>query len=179
MHVYAPDVPGGKVLYSTCTFNSHVPVGISIGAAGIEVMLSLAKHDGRDFAEARFDVPEGKTVVLQDSSVQLDTAEPRTSTRAEFPAVSLVDTPIVNLFSVVPAVRMQQLPTTAPLVGQRVTIGSLSSARHFWLATYVDTASADDVWLTLPRFTVNDIPASLPPLHFHRQTVVAIAVFNC
>jgi hypothetical protein len=177
--VYAPDVPGGKVLHSPCTFNGHVPVGVSIAAAGIEVIVSLARHEGREFVEARFDVPEDKTLVLQDGLVQIDTADPKTSARAEFSAVSLVDTPIVNLYSAVPALRMQQLPIAAPLVGQQVVAGSLSSGRHFWLATYVETASAKDVWLSLPKFTVNGIPSSLPRLHFYRQPVVAIALFNC
>jgi len=179
MQVYVPDAPGGKVLYSPCKFNSHLPIGISVGAAGVEAVVSLAKHGGREYVEVRLEIPEGKTLVLQESSIQLDTADPKSSARFEFPAVSLVDTPIVNIYSALPDIRPRQLPTTAPLVGGHVAAGRFSSGRYFWLATYVETASAKDVWLTLPRFTVNGVASSLPQLQFHLQPVTGIASFNC
>jgi len=179
MQVYVPNAPGGKVLYSPCTFNTHLPTGISVSAASIEAVVSLAEHGGRQYAEVRLEIPEGKTLVLQENGIQLDTADPRSSRRFEFSSVSLVDTPIVNVYSTVPDVRQRQLPTTTPLVGGQVTAGRLSSGRYFWLATYVDTASAKDVWLTLPRITVNGVLSSFPQLHFYRQPVIAIALFNC
>ncbi|MBZ4209629.1 MAG: hypothetical protein LAD29_00750 [Rhodoferax sp.] len=113
--VYAPDVPGAKVIYSSCTFNTHI----------------------------------------------------------------LVDTPMVNNYSAVPALQQQRLPITASLIGQRVVAGNVSFNRHFWLATYIESASAQEVWITLPRFTVNGVLTSVPRIHFRRQTAMAVAVFNC
>jgi hypothetical protein len=179
MQVYVPNTPGGKVLYSPCKFNTHLPIGINVSAAGVEAVVSLAKHGGREYVEVRLEIPEGKTLVLQENTIHLDTADPRSSGRFEFPAVSLVDTPIVNVYSAVPDIRPRRLPTTAPLVGGQIAAGRLSSGRYFWLATYVETASAKDVWITLPRVTVNEVPLSFPQLHFHLQPVIGIALFNC
>ena len=179
MQVYVPNAPGGNVLFSPCTLNTHLPIGISVSAAGVEAVVSLAKHGGREYVELRLEIPEGKTLALQESTIQLDTADPQSSRRIELPAVSLVDTPIVNINSAVPDIRQRQLPTMAPLVGGQVVAGRLSSGRYFWLATYVETASAKDVWLTLPRVTINGVLSSFPQLHFHRQPVIAIALFNC
>lgn len=179
IQVYVPSSPDGRVIFSPCAFNTHLPIGISVGTAGVEAVVSLSKHGGREYVEARFEIPEGKTLVLQESSIQLETDAPLSSARFEFPTVSLVDTPIVNSYSEVADIRMRQLPTTSPLVGGQVAAGRVSSGRYFWLATYVETASAKDVWLSLPRITVNGVPASFPRLHFHQQPVIAIALFNC
>lgn len=179
IHVYAPRVPGAQIVYSSCAFNSHVPVGVLVAAASVEARVSLATHNGRPYVEARFDIPEGSTVILRGSTVLVETANPHSSSQAEFPVVSLVDTPIINNYSSVPGAQQWRLPTTAPLVGQRMQAGHVSFNRHFWLATYVEAASASDVWLTLPQFTVNGTPASLPRLHFHRESVVAVALINC
>jgi hypothetical protein len=167
------------VLYSSCTFNKHIPIGISISEAGIEAIVSLGKHEGRDFVEVRLDVPAGKTIVLQENSIRLETTVPQSSSRAEFPLVSLVDTPIVNNYSAVPGIQQQHLPITAPLVGGQLVVGGVSYIRHFWLATYVQIGSAKEVWLTLPRFTVDSVPTAFSQIHFQRQTVVAVAVINC
>jgi hypothetical protein len=179
MQVYVPDAPGGTVVYSSCTYNRHLPVGISVRTAGVEAIVSLARREGREFVEIRLDVPEGKTVTLQDASVGIETANPVSSSRSAFPLVSLVDAPIVNNYSVVPGMQAQHLPTTAPLVGARIVIGSGYAVRHFWLATYVDTEAARDVWVSLPELTVNGARAALPRIHFLRDTQLAIAVFNC
>lgn len=179
MQVYSPDASAGQIVYSSCALNSQVPVGVRVAAADVDATVSLARHSGRSYVEMRLDVPEGKTVVLQDAIVKVATADPQASSQAEFPVVSLVDTPIVNNDSAEPAVRQFRLSTTAPLVGRRIQAGKTSFNRHFWLATYVETTSAREVWLTLPSFTVNGTPASLPRLHFLRQAVLAMAVFNC
>jgi hypothetical protein len=177
--VYAPEMPDTKVIYSSCPFNSHVPVGAGIAAAGIEATVSLTSYDGRPYVEARLDVPEGITVILQEGEVKIKTASPYSFSQAEFPLVSLIDRPIINNYSAIPALQQHRMPIMAPLVGHRIVAGNRSFNRHFWLATYVDTATAQDVWLDLPRFTVNGISASFPQLHFHRRPIVAVALFNC
>jgi hypothetical protein len=177
--VYAPDVPGAKVVYSSCAFNSHVPIGVSVGAAGIEALVSLSSHEGRPYVEVRLDIAEGKTVTLQNGTIEIATTDPQSSGRAAFAVVSLVDAPIVNNYSPVPGLQEQRLAITAPLVGQSLVVGNVSFNRHFWLATYIETASAQDVWLTLPRFTINGVEASLPPLHFRRKPMLVVAVINC
>lgn len=178
-HDYVAQAPGGQIVHSACSFNAHVPVGIRFKVSGIEALVSLARQAGTPTVEVRLDVPEGQTVTLADGLLRIRTSKPDTSSQAEFAFVSLVDTPIVNNSSPVPGMAQHRLPITAPLVGQRIAAGTASSDRHFWLATQVVTQDAEDLWLTLPAFRINGVAASLPTIHFQRQSVVAIGLINC
>jgi hypothetical protein len=177
--IYASDDSGGQVLYSTCAFNSRVPTGMRLSVQDIDVTISLSRHEGRPFVEVRFDIPEGTSLQLTDPTVQLETNTPANSTQARFPSVSLVDSPIVNSLSNVPATKESQLPPTALLVGQRMIIGDTSFNRHFWLATYVDVGDAEDIWVTLPAPIINGTARPLPRLHFRRRWMTIVALFNC
>jgi len=178
-HVYVPRAEGGTIEYSTCAFNSHVPVGLALDGPGVKAHVQLGERDGRKYVEMRLEVPEGKTLILQTSRIAISTVNPIDSLSAEFPTTSLVDTPIVNSTSPVPAVRNQQLSPTAELVGGSVQAGNSSSNRNFWFATYIGRTSAEKIIVTLPSFTANDIPYSLPPVHFTRQSMVVVALLNC
>jgi len=176
---YVADVPGGKLLYSTCAFNSHVPTGVSLNIQDIELLVSLARHEGRDFIEVRFDIPEGKTLQLPEPTAKVETSASATYAQVRFPAVSLVDAPILNNASAVPAVQQDQLPPTALLVGQRVMAGGAAFSKHFWLATYIDTGDAEDVWVTLAAPLVDGSARPVPRIHFRRQSMTVVALFNC
>jgi len=176
--LYEPDAAQGTVLYAACTLNSQVPAGLRVTVAGVAAQVSLSRHAGRDVVEARFDVPPGRTLQLQHGTVAFDTDRPRSSGRVEFGVVSLVDTPIVNNANPAPGMEKYHLPVTAPLPGGMAMPGGRVD-RHFWLASYLDLADADEVWLSLPPFTVDGSPATLPRLHFRRRYVVVGAVLNC
>lgn len=176
---YVAQAPGGQIVHSTCSFNTHVPVGVRLQVPGIEVLVSLVRRADGPTVELRLDVPEGQTVTLADGRLRIQTTKPDTSSQAEFPFVSLADSPLLDNAGAVPGLAQQRLPVTAPLVGGRIAAGAASSDRHFWLATQVETQEAEDLWLTLPPLRVNGVPTSLPTLHFHRQSVVAIGLVNC
>ena len=140
--------------------------------------LALAKHDGR-YVQLQLDIPPGTTVAFDDDAVSLETSSPSTVTQSRFPSVSLVDTPILNSYSTVPAAQRQQISVRTQLVGGSLQMGARTSDRHFWLATYVDTASAEEVTVSLPRFRLNGVSTSLPPVRFRAQTVLGVALINC
>lgn len=177
--VYVPRADGGTVEYSTCAFNSHVPVGLVIDRHGVKAHIQLAERDGLRYVELQLEVPEGKTVALQSSKIAIRAINPAQSFVAEFPTASLVGNPIVNSTSPVPEVRNRQLPPTAMLVGGSVQAGNSSSNRSFWFAGHFGTTSAEEIVVTLPSYTINDLPHSFPPVHFTRKSMVVVALLNC
>jgi hypothetical protein len=177
--VYVPRADGGTVEYSTCAFNSHVPVGVTLVGHGVKAHVKLAEHDGQRYVELRLEVPEGRTATLQSSKVSIRAINPDQSLIAEFPTASLVDNPIVNSTSPVPEVRNRQFPPTTKLVGGSVQAGNSSSNRSFWFAGYIGKTSAEKFVVTLPNFTVNELPYFLPPVYFTRKSMVVVALLNC
>ncbi|MEO8279802.1 MAG: hypothetical protein ABI564_08930 [Ideonella sp.] len=179
MSIYVADAPKSNLVYSSCSFNTHVPMAVRLTAGPVLATLSLSKHDGRPYVQLQLDVPEGVTWVFDDDTVQITTANPVTMSHARFPSVSLVDAPILNSYSSVAAAQSRQVPVRSPLVGGRLQIGATTSDRHFWLAAYVDTASAKEVVVALPGFRVNGVSTTLAPVRFRAETVLAIALMNC
>lgn len=179
LHVYVADGLDGSLEYSTCSFNKHVPVAVTVARGGVRSRVSLVQADTRGFVEVRFDVPDGKTLILKDSVVRVDRRDARPVLEATIPNISKVDTPSINSYSDLPALKALMLPVGTPLEGGRLVIGKSSWDRHYWIAARVDTEAADEVWVTLPPLTVNGVPASLPEIHFQRKLVVAVALINC
>jgi len=179
MRLYVGETPQSTLVYSTCSFNTHVPVAVRLTAGDVLATLALAKHDGRPYVQLQLDIPTGTTVAFDDDAVSLQTVNPSTVTLSRFPSASLVDTPILNSYSTVPAAQRQQVSVRTPLVGGSLQMGARTSDRHFWLATYVDTASAEEVTVSLPRFRLNGVSTSLPPVRFRAQTVLGVALINC
>jgi hypothetical protein len=81
--------------------------------------------------------------------------------------------------SLAPEVRNRQLSPTAKLVGASVQAGNRSSNRNFWFASYCGKTSAEEIVVTLPSFTINETPYSLPPVRFTRKSTVVVALVNC
>jgi len=179
MRVYVADAPQSALVYSRCSFNTHVPVAVMLTAGPVLATLALSRQDGRSYVQLQLDIPSGATVVLDDDTVSIKTSSPSTLSQSHFPSVSLVDTPILNSYSTVLEVQRQQLPVRTPMVGGSLQIGATTSDRHFWLAAYVDTASAEEVTVSLPSFRLNGVSTSLAPVLFRAQTVLGVAIINC
>ncbi len=179
MHFYVADEAAGSLVYSTCSFNKHVPLAVSLEREGVRAIVKLVEQDTRGFVEVRFDVPPGKTLVFRDHVVRIDRRDSRPVLEASIPNVSKVDTPHINSYSELPGVRKLMLPVGTPLEGGRIVMGPMSSDRHYWIAARVDAEAADDVWVTLPSITVNGAPADLAEIHFKRRLLVAVATINC
>ncbi|OUM04086.1 hypothetical protein [Variovorax sp. JS1663] len=112
--------------------------------------------------------------VLRLIEVRAPAAAPARQVR--FPNVSLIDGPIVNSYTTSSAVAPFQLPVRTPLVGGRTTIQCAAWDRHFWIAAPVaERPMPDELWITLPGFTINATPARIAPLHYRerRQLVAA------
>ena len=178
-HVYVADGAVGSLVYSECSLNSHVPAAVSLVQQEVHALVSLVQAGRGRYVEVRFDVPPGKTLALQGDGVRVDRRTSQPVLEARIPNVSRVDTPGINSYSDVPALRAQMLPVRAPLVGGRIEAGSRSSDRHYWIAARVDADGADDVWVTLPAVTVNDLAVVFPEVHFQHRLIVAVLVVNC
>jgi len=177
MRIYVADAPQSDLIYSSCSFNTHVPIAVKLHTGPVLATLSLSKNDDRPYVQLQLDIPEGVTVVFQDDVVRLRTGSPDTLSQARFPSVSLVDTPILNSYR--SETQSYQIPVQSPLVGGWLQMGANTSPRHFWLATYVDIASANEVTVALPSFRVNDVATVLAPVHFRAKTVLGVALMNC
>lgn len=177
--LYVPQSPDGELQYSTCAFNKHVPVALRLRTAEVQVTVALGTNDRGEFVEVHFEVPAGKTIVLLEDFVELTAGTPAQSARSRFPTVSLVDTPIVNSFSSLAAMKVHQVPISTPLVGQDLIVGHLPFGKNFWLATYVAPSSASEFLLKLPKFAVNGAVASLQPIKYRQQSFVGFALINC
>ncbi|MBK8528012.1 MAG: hypothetical protein IPL57_13295 [Rubrivivax sp.] len=177
MRVYVADAAQSDLIYSSCSFNTHIPIAVKLHAGPVLATLSLSKNDDRPYVQLQLDIPEGVTLVFQDDVVQLRTGSPDTLSRARFPSVSLVDTPILNNYRT--ETQSYQVPVQSPLVGGRLQMGAKTSPRHFWLATYVEIASANEVTVALPSFRVNEVSSVLAPVRFRAKTVLGVALVNC
>ena len=177
--VYVGDATQGEVVHSTCALNKHVPQALAIDRQGIHALVSLYERGPWHYVEARFDVPPGLTLALQDDKVRIDGRDGSAARVATIPNVSQVDAPSINSYNDAPAMRALMLPVLAPLPGGRVGLGSVMSDRHYWTVARFDGALADDVAITLPPMTVDGKPLDLPPLRFHRDRIVIVALINC
>lgn len=179
IRLYVAEAPKSALVYSACSFNSHVPVAVKMPVGPGLATVALSKHDGRAFVELQLDLPTGVTVLFDDDALAIATASPDTSSRARFPSVSLVDAPILNSYSSVPDARKHQIPVRSPLVGGKIQMGTATSDRHFWLAAYIDTAAANEVIVTLPSFSLNGVTLQLEPVRFKAENLVGVALINC
>jgi hypothetical protein len=179
MTVYVPDAQSGQPVYSTCSFNKAVPVGVELVVSGVRATVSVVEIDWRGYVELRLDVPAASTVLLDDGLIAIDDRSAGRIESASFPRVSLVDGPIRNIDSVAPALRQFMQPISAPLVGAHIEMANVSFDRHFWMAARLAQRPPNEFWLTLPAFRVNGVPARFPQLHFTRRTTLGVALMNC
>ena len=175
-HFYMPVRGQGRILHSYC--NPHLVEGVAFTREGVEINVTMGRNHGRDYVQIWFQVPGGKTLLLQEHSIWVSRngSAPQES---PFPNVSPSDRPIVNSYSTDPRWQKEMLPVTAALVGATTREGSITSDRNFWIAAYVNPDKASDIWVRLPRFTVNGTPVAIAPIHLERRLDVLIAKFNC
>lgn len=179
MHVYVADERDGRLLYSNCALNRHVPDGILVERRGVEALVSLRQGGSLKYVEVRLDIPPGRTVVLGGDTIRIDRG-PSGVLDARFPNVSRVDSPAINSYSSTPSLQQQQLPVETPLVGGTIRAGtSAASKKHYWLAAKVDVEAVDRLSIALPSMRIDGVDTRFPVLGFERRLIVATAVFNC
>ncbi len=176
---FVPRVPVQQLVGSGCALNAHVPVGARLPLGRATAIVRVGEHQGRGFVELQLDVPAGTTLRLEDAAIALRAPAPAAVSTARFTAISLVDAPIVNHFSPVAAVRALQRPVDTPMVGGEIAAGASASARHYWLAAYIDLPLAPAFELELPALRAQDGSVHRLRLGFEARTVMAVAVINC
>jgi hypothetical protein len=159
--------------------NGHLPDGIVFTREGVPVTVGLGKNHGRDYVYVGLEIPEGKTVVLRTYAIKLDRRDSRPARESVFPNISPVGTPILTSYSREPALQKEMLPVNTPLVGSTTVDHAMVLHKNFWFAAYIEPASAQDIWITLPEFTINGIPIVLKDIHFQRRLMILVALINC
>ena len=178
---YVPEAGGGRVVYSACSFNKHVPEGVAYSIQEVEVIVKLRSTENRLYVEAQFVVPSGNVVRLQDARVQYSWKGSETTGVSLFPKVSRVDNPIVNMNSDIAANQKLMMAVLEPLVGENFETGSGGRpvSRNFWTAAHVDGPASGEIRVTLPPLEVNGVAVRVPEIHFRRTPMVAVALVNC
>ncbi|VTU46649.1 hypothetical protein SRS16P3_00361 (plasmid) [Variovorax sp. SRS16] len=177
--LYVADATQGKIIDYACSINKGVPEGIEVEMQGLHAQVKLVQAFSQGYLEVRLDVPPGMTVQLDDATATITRADGRPALSAQYPNISLVDSPGINSFSGSPALAKYMVPVRTPLVGGRMVIGRQAWDKHYWMAARFGMQEASDVSVTLPDFTINGTPAQFPVLRFHRELFVLLAPFNC
>lgn len=175
---YVADPTPGTPIYESCSLNSSVPVGVALEVKGVRANVSLIRNNEGGFVEVRFDVPVGTILVLEDDVLKVDRRSGQKVERAKIPNISLADRAIFSSYHPSPALEKYMVPVGTPLVGSDRVIIERHRGLHFWVAARADI-DANDVWVTLPSFTINGVSVDVAELHFHRKRIFAIAPLNC
>jgi hypothetical protein len=122
-------------------------------------------------------LPDG--IVLRTDAIKLDRRDTRPVQESVLPNISPMGPAIVPGYSRGPAWQKEMLPTNTQLVGSTTVDAFTVLQKHFWFAAYIEPVSAQDIWITLPEFTVNGIPVGLEDIHFQRRLMIMVALINC
>ena len=178
---YVPEADGGRVVYSVCSFNKHVPEGVAYSLQEAQVIVKLRSIENRQYVEAQFTVPSGNVLRLQNERVQYSWKGSEATAVGLFPGISRVDNPIVNMNSDIAANQKLMMGALEPMVGETFNIGSDGRAvnRNFWTAAYLDGNASEEITVTLPPVEVNGIAVRIPEIHFRRALMMGVALLNC
>ena len=178
---YVPEADGGRVVYSVCSFNKHVPEGVAYTIQEVQVIVKVRSIEKRLYAEAQFIVPSGNVLRLQSERVQYSWKGSQTTAVSLFPKISRVENPIVNMNSDIVANQELMMGVLEPMVGGTFQTGSAppSANRNFWTAAYLDGPASDEIRVTLPPLEVNRVAVRIPEIHFRRTRMLGVALFNC
>lgn len=175
--VYVANRAHGSPAYERCSLNPDVPAGVKVTIPGLAATVSLIQlDDAHGIVQIRFDVPAGRTLTLRSDAATIDPGNSQPVLRAP---ITGVNPAAPARYAETPAMQKLLLAPGTPLPGGRTNSGAYSSDRHYWVAARFDTRLPDDVWVTLPAFTLDGAAASFPELHFHRRFVVGMTSFNC
>jgi hypothetical protein len=181
LDLYVPEADGGRVVYSVCSFNKHVPEGVAYSIQEAQVIVKLRSIEKRLYVEAQFTVPSGNVLRLQSERVQYSWKGSQTPAVTLFPKVSRVDNPIVNMNSDIAANRKLMMAVLEPMVGETFEAGSGGRPvhRNFWTAAYLDGPASEEVRVTLPPLELNGVSVRIPEIRFRRTVMMGVALFNC
>ena len=175
MHVYVADAGAGAPVYERCSLTPTIPVEVRVARPRLEAFVSVVPEQ-EHLVRVRFDVPEGTTAILRESTIRIDARD------GTVPRIA----PVASLNPVAPArypetaaIQRLVLPVDAPMRGGRLSLGNASSNKHYWIAAPFADPPSGDVWITLPELSVDGSPVRFDEIHFIRRVAVGVGVFNC
>ena len=175
VHVYVADDEAGTSVYERCSLTPSMPVGVKLALPRLEAVVSVVPEQ-EHLVRVRFDIPESTTVVLRESTIRIDA---RDGTAPRFAAFASVNPAAPARLYETEAIQRLVLPVDSPLRGGRVNLGAASFNKHYWVAApFADTAPGD-VWITLPKLTINGSPPRFNDVHFVRHLALGLGLFNC
>jgi hypothetical protein len=130
-----------------------------------------------------FEAPAGYIVQMKSDRVDYLHGPARNRASAVFSEIGLVANPILARHRDIPNTASRVQPIFDPIVGATFPNHAKDATsfpnHNFWLATHIDIPPADEVWVTLPAFTVNGVRSQLPEIHFRQERLLGVALINC
>lgn len=176
--VHIPDPAMGVPVFSSCSLNAATPDAVRIAGPGVRAEVALFKRGDVHVVEARLLVPAGRTLVLHDATIVLDRRDGSVPQALNVPYISTLGPAVYGRTGLMPSRSI--LPVDGPLVGR--SDFHLSRDTTDWpysISVPIVVDPGDDVWITLPSFTVNGTAGHFPPVHFERRLTVALLGPNC
>ena len=102
-HVYVADQAHGSPVYERCSLNPNVPAWVKVTVPGLVAAVSVIQLDDQhSIVEMQFDVPVGRTLVLQDDVAKVD---PRNSQPVVRASIANVNPAAPASYAETPAIR--------------------------------------------------------------------------
>lgn len=174
-HVYVADAGAGMPVYERCSLTPDLPIGVKVQRLHLQATVSMVYQQG-NLVRVQFDVPEGTTVMLRGSMIQIDV---KAGTAPRLGPIASINPVAPARYPETPTIEKLVLPVDAPMRGGRLQFGSNSSDKHYWIAAPFEDLSADDVWITLPELSVDGVPTKFEQIHFVRRFAIGLGTFNC
>jgi hypothetical protein len=174
-YVYVADAGAGMPVYERCSLTPELPMGVNVQRLHLQAIVSLVYQQG-NFVKVQFDIPEGTTVILRESTIQIDVKD---GTAPRLGPIAGINPVAPARYPETPMIQKFVWPVDAPMRGGRLQMGSNSSDKHYWIAAPFEDLSAEDVWVTLPELVVDGVSTKFEEIHFVRRFAIGLGTFNC
>lgn len=173
--VYVAEAGAGLPVYERCSLTPQLPFGVKVGRLHVQAIVSVATQQG-GLVRVQFDIPEGTTVILRESTIRIDPKDGSEPLRAPIASVNPV---APARYPETPVIQKLVLPVDAPMRGGRLQMGSESSDKHYWIVAPFNGLPDGDVWITLPELSIDGAPMQFDEIHFVRRLAIGLGRFNC
>jgi hypothetical protein len=174
-YVYVADAGAGMPVYERCSLTPELPMGVNVQRLHLQAIVSLVYQQG-NFVKVQFDIPEGTTVILRESTIQIDVKD---GTAPRLGPITGINPVAPARYPETPMIQKFVWPVDAPMRGGRLQMGSNSSDKHYWIAAPFEDLSAEDAWVTLPELVVDGVSTKFEEIHFVRRFAIGLGTFNC
>jgi hypothetical protein len=152
---FRPEAEGGELLTNAC-WGMRNKIRFRFGAVATSVGI-VTRKDRQRILEWDFEVPEGTTVSLTDTRLQVFAGSDAVPTYVPFSGMNGSGNPELPL------------ETIGPMVGEDFP-GTPHYHRHYWLYASLDAVDAPRFSINLPVFTVDGALAAISSIRFTPET---------